>query len=1465
MQWLRTGAKIAVLTILSIAAIVALVAVGAQTEPGKKLLVSAVNHAMAGQARVSGLGGAIPWDMTIAEIELQDPAGTWGRVEDAVFKAEPADLLRGRLTVALLGAGKVRVDRKPEYASGQTSSGGRGTLPVAIDLQRLEAPSVELDSPVLGTTATLSLTGHVKAQNGEYIALVALDRTDGEPGHLEGRFALTGDPPRLLVDVDVQEPRGTLLNRLLSRGDSLPLAIGFHGEGPLHDWHGRMEARAGDLGRSATDVSISKDGGYRITLDGKLSAAQLLPPEIAAVVGDEATFHIAAAQGANGGITADNVTLQAAAARIHGSVGVGAGADGAFAADLRLDVEDLGKLSSLIGRPAAGSATLVLSGTGTRAKPSITATLDGQGWRLADTGVDGVTARIVASTTATLDDPSSRIRFSGSGRAEGIVAGAGFPVPGQEIAWRISGFSSADGHALEITECVVDGLGVTLTAMGTADRDKRAVVAKLHLAASDLSRFDGLAGRQIAGNGAIDVALSGEAPGSGEVKISGGLRDLVTGIPIADALLGGHVAVDAAVSRSANGDVAVEDASVEAAHMRLVAKGRSEAAFDRTQGSFALELPRLEVLSMEGRPVAGRARLEGTLRGSANAPQLDAVLTAEDVRSGEMHLDRLAARLHATKEPAPTGAIDADFKSGRLVGTLKGRGALSGDGKSLDLSTLKFAAGDTKVDAALRTALDTRLTSGTIKAQSADLSQLSGLVGIALSGMLELDARLTTENGQSGDFSLSAKKVGLAGTTVERITGKGRFSDVFGAAGGNGDLAILGAKFGAASLQQLHASVKSRRAGGITFAADMRSEFKAPLELATAGDATISGSTIAARITKFAAKLGDQPLRLDESLRITKSGEDVSFSGLKLALGSGEVSGAASLTRDNVLAKVIARDVPLALAEPFVGKGMVHGAVNADLDVHGAIESPMGRISMTAHGLRFATATRPDLPPIDVTAEARLQPKLVALVGRVAGPKGETIDLSGTVPIAVTQHPFSATVPRNGALSMQIKGDGQLENLADLLPIGEDRLSGHYHIDLNASGTVASPSASGHVTLDHGHYESLLYGTVLDAMTLDLAGDRDKITLREFSATDGGKGTLKAGGTILLAANPGPVLDATLTLNAFQLVHRDNAIAHGSGDLRVAGTLAEPRVTARLKVDDAQLFLAERLPPSVRHLDVTEIDSTTGEVLRQPPPPSNKPPIVAELDIKVDLPGQIFIRGRGLDSEWKGHFDVGGTSAAPDVQGGLEVVNGTMNFLGKTLDLTRGSVTLAGGNKIEPLLDFLAESTSAQIKAQVAVTGPAENPSIKLTSEPPMPQDQVLAQLLFGRDVTQLTPMEGLQIAQAAAALASGGPGVIDQVRMKFGLDRLSIGSADQTRGTTAGSGSSTPSSTSRSAAGAVGNTTLSAGKYVAPGVLVGVDQGVSGESRAKVEVEISRHVTVNTTASADRGESVGVTWKLDY
>jgi len=220
---------------------------------------------------------------------------------------------------------------------------------------------------------------------------------------------------------------------------------------------------------------------------------------------------------------------------------------------------------------------------------------------------------------------------------------------------------------------------------------------------------------------------------------------------------------------------------------------------------------------------------------------------------------------------------------------------------------------------------------------------------------------------------------------------------------------------------------------------------------------------------------------------------------------------------------------------------------------------------------------------------------------------------------------------------------------------------------------------------------------------------------------------------------------------------------------------------------------------------------------------------------------------------------VGGTTATPQISGGFDLRRGIFDLAGTSLTFTSGKVTFNGTGlrqKIDPMLAFEAESTSGGVTAKLNVTGYADAPKITLTSQPDLPQDEILARLLFGTSVKQLS---ALQIAQIGAALVSltgvGGGGVnpLLEARKSLGLDRLSVGS--------------TPT----------GGTNVEAGRYVSSRVYVGAKQSTSGSTQAKVEVDLTKRLKVQATVGTggttaqgitpdnDPGSSIGLTYQFEY
>src|SRR5262249_49096857 len=153
------------------------------------------------------------------------------------------------------------------------------------------------------------------------------------------------------------------------------------------------------------------------------------------------------------------------------------------------------------------------------------------------------------------------------------------------------------------------------------------------------------------------------------------------------------------------------------------------------------------------------------------------------------------------------------------------------------------------------------------------------------------------------------------------------------------------------------------------------------------------------------------------------------------------------------------------------------------------------------------------------------------------------------------------------------------------------------------------------------------------------------------------------------------------------------------------------------------------------------------------------------------------------------------------------------------------------------------------------------------TSTPSLPQDEILARLLFGESASQLT---ALQLAQTGAALATlsgiggggGGLNPLTKIQKALGLDRLSVGSAPNTTGN--------PNAQTSGA-------TISAGRYVSNRVFVAGRQTTTGNTQIEVDVDLTRHLKLqarlgNGTATAqgttpenDPGSSIGLSYQIEY
>jgi translocation and assembly module TamB len=595
----------------------------------------------------------------------------------------------------------------------------------------------------------------------------------------------------------------------------------------------------------------------------------------------------------------------------------------------------------------------------------------------------------------------------------------------------------------------------------------------------------------------------------------------------------------------------------------------------------------------------------------------------------------------------------------------------------------------------------------------------------------------------------------------------------------------------------------------------------------------------------------NQKLRLQQTANIA-FGDGIVLSPLQLTIADTQLQASGRLTPTLALKASVHNFTPerLRFLWPDVG---AEGHAEAELDLTGSLDKPQGQIHLKARDLRPSNGAARGLPATDIDASAQLTPQGAQLDLRMHAGDGLQLSATGQAPLG-----------RDAPMDMKVSGSFNLNAANPIIEASGQRLLGQAKVDAEFEGTIAAPQAHGSLVLSNGDFQDYPHGAHLSDINLTLSGAGEQVKLEKFSAQAGG-GTVSASGTLGLGAGEWPVA-LELTAKGAKPLASDLLTAVFDMDLKVSGGLrSQLKITGGTQIDHADINIPNALPPNVAVLKVVRPGQTAA-----PPPPAHR--LVAALDLSVDAPRAVFVRGRGVNAEVGGKLHIGGSTAAPDVSGGFDLRNGTVNLGGATLNFTEGRVSFNGSgvrHKIDPTLDLTASSTVAGGTAKLNVGGYADAPTITLSSTPEMPQDEILSRLLFGVSVTQLTPLQLAQIGTALASIGGIGGGVnpINAVQKMLGLDRLAISGGSN--GTTAAPGA--PATETSNAA------TIEAGRYVSRRVFVGAKQSTAGVTQAEVQVDLTRSLKLQSTVGTgggtvqgatpqnDPGNSVGLTYQFEY
>ena len=486
-----------------------------------------------------------------------------------------------------------------------------------------------------------------------------------------------------------------------------------------------------------------------------------------------------------------------------------------------------------------------------------------------------------------------------------------------------------------------------------------------------------------------------------------------------------------------------------------------------------------------------------------------------------------------------------------------------------------------------------------------------------------------------------------------------------------------------------HLSTATLRATGARNAYQVSAAAKGDLQGLTqfTADADISpAETTRVTLRRMQATLKDEALRLVRPARLAFGGDRLQVDDLALTYGKAQATLSATKTPRTVDGRLAVRDFDLSFVEKFQPGSQLSGVVNADAELTGTPMAPELNAQARASGLslaRIRQSVRARAPALDVTLAADVGEgrASVDLTGAGLGEVPLRARLSAPVRFAV--EPFVFAVAETGPIDGAVTWRGDIDPLFQMLPIDAFLLSGHTDVNLAIGGTVQTPAVDGEVALARGSLEVFETGTVLRPLDLTVTAAQSEWRLTRLQAGDGGNGTLAGGGA--LALTDPPRVNARIELRNFAALRRDDIVSKLSGAISADGAIGERlQVAGRIENEGTEVRLVNRLPPSVVTVDVVFKDELQATETVAAPQPEEAGASWIVLDLTLALPGRVFVRGRGLDSEWGGLLTITGTAANPQIDGRIEPVRGSFDFVGKQIHDRRGQHPHPRSSRILP-------------------------------------------------------------------------------------------------------------------------------------------------------------------------------------
>jgi autotransporter translocation and assembly factor TamB len=314
---------------------------------------------------------------------------------------------------------------------------------------------------------------------------------------------------------------------------------------------------------------------------------------------------------------------------------------------------------------------------------------------------------------------------------------------------------------------------------------------------------------------------------------------------------------------------------------------------------------------------------------------------------------------------------------------------------------------------------------------------------------------------------------------------------------------------------------------------------------------------------------------------------------------------------------------------------------------------------------------------------------------------------------------------------------------------GITQLDGDLALDVNVNGTIAKPvlSGSGDITINMARFSNATLPALSGFQSrLTFAGDT--LHFERFKGDLAG-GPFTISGQVTFPKLIEPNLDFELKAQSILVARNDSLTARADADIRVVGPLKAATVTGNVALTNSQFL---------KNIDLIPIGLPGRPA---PQPPSDRPdfsipdPPIRDwkFDVAIKTKDPFLIRGNLANGGAISDLHLTGTGLHPLLQGfvKLENVEATLPF--SRLEIASGFLYFDPSDSFNPKIDLQGTSLIRDYTVHVYVYGTTLSPEVVFTSEPPLPQEEIISLLATGVTREELVGNNSVLAGRAAMLL----------------------------------------------------------------------------------------------------------------